>query len=834
MANNVVILNPSSSQGPEVAGERKKSKIEIKKLPVVGLPPSPKEAPQPKPKKQKKPKAQPTQAPQAGGLGTEGKPKKTERPEPVERQIVMQAGIVKAVNSGDSLTILEIDEENPRNNGPKEIFLTILGLKAPIVGRREVLDGKIIPDEPFAWHSREFLRKLVIGKPVVYRIEHTVEERERERSYGELWAHDETDIRMEIVSHGWADVITKPRKNSAGFDIEPTLSQMKLEAAKEEAKEKKLGIWGNSKDAIRRVRYHDLFKDENSRLSNDELYQLYKAVKDKGPLKAVVENVRNGTTFNVLLTDTFDYFTLTLSGVRSPQLKPEQQAFAREAKYFAEHLLLNRDVTVTIDGLDKLSLYGSVLLNGSNIALTLLNHGLASFVEWTSKESSALSEKFKEAEKKAQENRLRMWSDYQPLAAPEGGKGSKQESKTQATKETSVTGKVIEIINAGTITVRVAKPDANNAQKTVDRIITFSSIRLPRGPIPARAKAREEKKDLNEEEAKAKKIEEETLKRENIYAAEAKEFLRHLLIGQRVRCVFDYPRASRTNDNDKAGPVKHYWSVYLTKGQQEKNVALELVQQGYAYVVEHGQDELRSADYKDLILAEKAAKASGKNLHSPPNKVPRHFINDLTLPPSEGEMTKEQKDKALKGLLEKCRHFLVGFTSKDKIEAIVDYVFSAGRYKLTLPNNNCTIMFALTGVILDKPFKEDVQPKPDISIFDKTYPLADKNGHPIWGNIALHYVRDNAYQRKVQISVKKLDSYGAFIGQLMIDGNDLGEQLIEKGYAKIHLPSLRKAPYLAKYRTAYENARKAKIGLWEHFDFEEEAKKDSRSSRPQK
>jgi staphylococcal nuclease domain-containing protein 1 len=510
MANNVVILNPKWDSAPgdaPTSPDQKKPKMMIKKLaPPVGLPPKKDDAPPQKQKKPKKPKAgaqQPQQEP------AEGAPKKNKQQgqngnttERVEKEIRMQAGIVKAVNSGDSLTILEL--EDPRN-GPKEILFTILGLKAPIVGRREINDGsdKIIQDEPFAWPSREFLRKLVIGQPVVYRIEHTVEERERERNYGELWSHDEEDIRLIIVSNGWADVISKPRRNLAGIEIEPHPSQVKLDNAKEEAKSRKLGIWSDKdKDAIRKVKYHDVFKDENAKLSNDSLYNLYKSIKDKGPLKAIVENVRNGTTYNVILTDTLDYFTLTLSGVRSPLLKPEQQPFAREAKYLAEHLLLNRDVTVTIDGLDKLSLYGSVLLNGSNIALTLLNLGLASFVEWTSKDSSAMSEKFKEAEKKAQENRLRIWSEYHPpLAAPSGGKNSKQEPKAQTAKETSVTGKVIEIINAGTITVRVAKPDANNAQKTVDRIITFSSIRLPRGPIPARAQ-REEKKELTEEAKK--------------------------------------------------------------------------------------------------------------------------------------------------------------------------------------------------------------------------------------------------------------------------------------------------------------------------------------------
>jgi len=246
------------------------------------------------------------------------------------------------------------------------------------------------------------LRKLVIGQPVVYRIEHsTVGE---ERHYGEMWTYDEMDIRLSIVSNGWADTLPPKKTN---YDIGPSQSHLRLDAAKEEAQKKQLGIWSKKDGLVRKVKYHDVYRDANSNLSNDDLYQLYKSIKDKGPLKAVVENVRNGTTYNLLLTDTHDYFTITLSGVRSPALKPEQQAFAKEAKALAEHLLLNRDVTVSIDGLDKLSLYGSVLVNGENIAVTLLEYGLSSFVEWTSKENSAMSEKFKEEEKKAQEKKKR-------------------------------------------------------------------------------------------------------------------------------------------------------------------------------------------------------------------------------------------------------------------------------------------------------------------------------------------------------------------------------------------------------------------------------------------
>jgi len=117
-------------------------------------------------------------------------------------------------------------------------------------------------------------------------------------------------------------------------------------------------------------------------------------------------------------------------------------------------------------------------------------------------------------------------------------------------------------------------------------------------------------------------------------------------------------------------------------------------------------------------------------------------------------------------------------------------------------------MFALTGVMVDKPVKEDVPAKPDLSVFEKQYPVINsKTQQPAFGNIALHFVRDTVFQRKVELSVKKLDSYGAFIGQLFVDGKDLGRQLIEKGYARIHGPSLKKLPFFNDYKNAEDTAK---------------------------
>jgi len=154
----------------------------------------------------------------------------------------------------------------------------------------------------------------------------------------------------------------------------------------------------------------------------------------------------------------------------------------------------------------------------------------------------------------------------------------------------------------------------------------------------------------------------------------------------------------------------------------------------------------------------------------------------------------------------------------------VDYVFTGSRFKITLPSQNCIIMFSLAGAIVDKPYRIDVHPpKPDISVFDRQYPLSIENKIH-FGNTALHYVRDKIFQRKVEISIKKLDAYSVFIGQLYLDGKDFGLQLLDIGYAQLHKASVRKFNFFNTYKTTEDTARQEKRGLWEFFNFEEEKK----------
>ena len=71
----------------------------------------------------------------------------------------------QAVLSGDTIVLVGKAVNGP----PPEITLTLNDIQAPKVAR-----GPQQMDEAFAWKSREFLRKLCIGKSVSFRVTHMV------------------------------------------------------------------------------------------------------------------------------------------------------------------------------------------------------------------------------------------------------------------------------------------------------------------------------------------------------------------------------------------------------------------------------------------------------------------------------------------------------------------------------------------------------------------------------------------------------------------------------------------------------------------------------------
>ena len=147
----------------------------------------------------------------------------------------MNHAIVKAISSGD--TLLLMGQKASSNGPPPEKSITLSSLMAPKLGY-----GDTRPDEPFAFQSREFLRKLLIGKKVQFKIEYSVPAIKRD--FGAVYFNGQS-VCKEVVKNGWASVksLEKSRDGvSEDFD--------ELQNLQESARSSKLGMWGPTPSTV--------------------------------------------------------------------------------------------------------------------------------------------------------------------------------------------------------------------------------------------------------------------------------------------------------------------------------------------------------------------------------------------------------------------------------------------------------------------------------------------------------------------------------------------------------------------------------------------------------
>ena len=98
----------------------------------------------------------------------------------------------------------------------------------------------------------------------------------------------------------------------------------------------------------------------------------------------------------------------------------------------------------------------------------------------------------------------------------------------------------------------------------------------------------------------------------------------------------------------------------------------------------------------------------------------------------------------------------------------------------------------------------------------------------------MRFTRLHLLQREVVIQVETCDKGGTFLGTLLIPGPrpfDLGVALLEKGLASLHFTFDESRPGARALITAEQEAKDAKIGIWENFNPKaEEAEEENGTS----
>ncbi|KAI9777042.1 MAG: hypothetical protein M1839_009093 [Geoglossum umbratile] len=612
---------------------------------------------------------------------------------------------VKSVLSGDTLVLASV------NNPSQERQLSLAYVSAPRLRK----DG----EEPFAFESRDFIRRLVVGKVVQFQVLYQVPGPTSKREYGIVSTPNGLTLPEVAVSEGWLKV-----RDDAGRkdDAEEVTAQVeKLKSAEASARSSSKGLWAPSGGVI----------DVNNELPDPKAFvEQYKGQS----IDAIVERVLSGDRLAVrlLISPKQHQQTIVLiAGIRAPATKRTNpsggkevlaEPYGEEAKDFVETRLLQRSVKVEIVGVSQQNQLISIAKhpNGS-IAEFILRAGLARCTDFHSTMLGAGMAALRQAEKEAKENNLGQFKGH--VAKGAGARNAE--------------AIVSRVQNADTLYLRT--------KVGVEKRVSLSSIRQPKPTDPKQAP----------------------------FSAEAKEFLRKKLIGKHVKVTVDGKRPAQENFEERE---------MATVVFNDKNIALLLVENGYASVIRHRRDdEDRSPIYDELLAAEETAQKELKGMYAKKSPTNKQFVDA-----SESV----QKAKVQFSILQRQK----------KVPAIVDFVKSGSRFTVLIPRENAKLTFVLSGIRAPKSARNP-----------------SEKGEP-FGQEAHDFAIRRCMQRDVEIDVENLDSKGGFIGTLYISRESFAKLLVEEGLASVHTYSAEQSGNANELLAAEKKAKEARKGMWHDWD----------------
>jgi staphylococcal nuclease domain-containing protein 1 len=261
---------------------------------------------------------------------------------------------------------------------------------------------------PFGAEAKEFLRKRLIGKHVKFHIDgkRAATEGYDEREMATVTQNGK-NIGLLLVESGYASVI---RHRQDDPDRSPIYDELLM--AEQQAQEQKRGMWADKPPAAKQ------FVDYSESLEKAKRQMALLSRQKKVP--AIVDYVKSGSRFTVLIPRDNAKITLVLSGIRAPKSarnpNEKSEPFGQEAHDFANRRCLQRDVEIDVEDNDKVGGFiGSLYINRENFAKLLLEEGLATVHAYSAEKSGNANELFA-AEKKAKESRKGLWHDWDPSA----------------------------------------------------------------------------------------------------------------------------------------------------------------------------------------------------------------------------------------------------------------------------------------------------------------------------------------------------------------------------------------------------------------------------------
>jgi len=709
-----------------------------------------------------------------------------------EQTNVMQSGVgmVWNVVSGDTIEVC-VDVKSGNAQFKK---ITLAGVMAPKLGI-----GAGQKDEPGAWASKEFLRKMVLAKKVQFRQFYE----SGGRSFNEVRIVGESKhIGTKVLEAGFARV-------APGKQIKELPFYSELEAAAEAASLSSQGMFSSTEPFNTAVR--DVANCHMATIEGDFDLDTWYTVNKNKERTCVIEHIKDAAAMRVcVLPEGADtkYVTImvTMSGIQNPTLiykkieatgasaasvKEEEATPGNGAFYarsFAQERLLGREVKLRLESLEKNSARGYMFtcsllhpVKGS-IAEAFLDAGFASYVDWSAQNSVSGPDALKNAQKRAQDARKGRWKNW--------------DGTSSGLDSWEFNGKVVEICSGDVM--RIINVDTRDEKRYY-----LSSVRAPQGARSANEK-------------------------EKCFSEAAIEFMRKKCIGKLFKVRVDYKKnisvfqkAGANNTmvgntpppSDEATGDMYFVSLY---DAHDQNPAIEAIREGLLQVIAprgaESQNE-RSRDFDDMKTAEDESKESGKHYPTAASAPkPDQYTQLILAQGAAGSSEVNSKSNVgvprgapttKKQLVERAKAFEDQLKAKKAgHDGIVTFIMNGSRMRIKLIHEKLLLTFQMDGV--RAPNAERGANVPANANVPKAEPF---------GNESLAFARESVMQQDVKVMINRVDPSGTFVGNLYYQkGNkkeDLANSLLERGLA--YTDGWTTNP---QHLAAEERAKKAKQGWW--------------------
>ncbi|XP_006146927.1 staphylococcal nuclease domain-containing protein 1 [Tupaia chinensis] len=314
-------------------------------------------------------------------------------------QVLNADAIVVKLNSGDYKTIHLSSIRPPRLEGENT----------------QDKNKKLRPlyDIPYMFEAREFLRKKLIGKKVNVTVDYirpASPATETVPAFSERTCATVTiggiNIAEALVSKGLATVIRYRQdddQRSSHYD--------ELLAAEARAIKNGKGLHSKKEVPIHRVA--DISGD------TQKAKQFLPFLQRAGRSEAIVEYVFSGSRLKLYLPKETCLITFLLAGIECPRgarnlpgLVQEGEPFSEEAMLFTKELVLQREVEVEVESMDKAGNFiGWLHMDGANLSVLLVEHALSK-VHFTA-ERSSYYKSLLSAEETAKQKKEKVWAHYE-------------------------------------------------------------------------------------------------------------------------------------------------------------------------------------------------------------------------------------------------------------------------------------------------------------------------------------------------------------------------------------------------------------------------------------